>query len=125
MFYLTMYSTHLLYSYMTSDIIIMIMYYSDSERGNQLPPLHWPLFRIAARNILYAPTQGKDSIYQSLLYTSCGILGGMRNISMASQSIALCLSRTEELAKAATCARNRRPLQQPALNVHVKHSDLT
>ena len=35
------------------------------------------------------------------------------------------LSRTEEPAKAGTCARDRRALQQLALNVHVKHSDLT
>ena len=35
------------------------------------------------------------------------------------------LSRTEEPAKASTCARDRRALQQLALNVHVKHSDLT
>ena len=34
------------------------------------------------------------------------------------------LSRTEEPAKAGTCARDRRALQQLALNVHVKHSDL-
>ena len=31
-------------------------------------------------------------------------------------------SRTEELAKAATCARDMRALQHLALNVHVKHS---
>ena len=37
----------------------------------------------------------------------------------------LFLSRTEEPAKAATCARDKRALQQLALNVHVKHSDLT
>ena len=37
----------------------------------------------------------------------------------------LFLSRTEELAKAGTCARDRRALQQLALNVHVKHSDRT
>ena len=30
-------------------------------------------------------------------------------------------SRTEEPAKAGTCARDRRALQQLALNVHVKH----
>ena len=30
------------------------------------------------------------------------------------------LSRTEELGKAGTCARDRRALQQLALNVHVK-----
>ena len=35
------------------------------------------------------------------------------------------LSRTEEQAKACTCVRDRRALQQLALNVHVKHSDLT
>ena len=35
------------------------------------------------------------------------------------------LSRTEEPDKAGTCARDRRALQQLALNVHVKQSDLT
>ena len=32
------------------------------------------------------------------------------------------MSRTEEPEKAGTCARNRRALQQLALNVHVKYS---
>ena len=32
---------------------------------------------------------------------------------------------TEEPTKAGTCARDKRALQQLALNVHVKHSDLT
>ena len=35
------------------------------------------------------------------------------------------LSRTEEQPKTGTCARDRRALHQLALNVHVKHSDLT
>ena len=35
------------------------------------------------------------------------------------------LSRTEEPAMAGTCALDRHALQQLALNVHVKHSDLT
>ena len=35
------------------------------------------------------------------------------------------LSRTEDPARAGTCARDRRALEQLALNVHVKHSDLT
>ena len=35
------------------------------------------------------------------------------------------LSRTEEPAKAGTSARDRRALQKLALNVHIKHSDLT
>ena len=34
------------------------------------------------------------------------------------------LSRTEEPAKVGTCVRDRRALQQLALNVHVKHFDL-
>ena len=34
-------------------------------------------------------------------------------------------SRTEETAKAGTCAQDRRALQQLALNVHIKLSDLT
>ena len=34
------------------------------------------------------------------------------------------LSWTEELAKAGSCAHDRCALQQLALNVHVKHSDL-
>ena len=33
-------------------------------------------------------------------------------------------SRTEKPAKCGTCARDRRALQQIALNVHVKHFDL-
>ena len=35
------------------------------------------------------------------------------------------LSRKDEQPKAGTCAHDRRALQQHALNVHVKHSDLT
>ena len=35
------------------------------------------------------------------------------------------LSRTDEPAKTGTCARDRRALQQPALNVHSKNYDLT
>ena len=35
------------------------------------------------------------------------------------------LSWREEPVKAGTCAHDRRALQQLALNVHVKHSDLT
>ena len=35
------------------------------------------------------------------------------------------LSWTEKPAKTGTCARDRHALQQLALNVHAKHSDLT
>ena len=37
MFYLTTYSTHFIYGYMASDI--MVKDHSDSERGIPLPPL--------------------------------------------------------------------------------------
>ena len=37
MFYLTTHSTHFIYGYMASDII-MVKDHSDSERGNPLPP---------------------------------------------------------------------------------------
>ena len=42
MFYLTTHSTHFIYGYMASDII-MVKDHSDSERGNLLPP-HGLLF---------------------------------------------------------------------------------
>ena len=44
MFYLMMHSTHFIYGYMASDII-MVKDCSDSERGNPLPPhgLHFPI----------------------------------------------------------------------------------
>ena len=37
MFYLTTHSTHFIYGYMASDII-MVKDHSDSEKGNPLPP---------------------------------------------------------------------------------------
>ena len=42
MFYLTTHSTHFIYGYMASDII-MVKNHSDRERGNPLPP-HWLIF---------------------------------------------------------------------------------
>ena len=35
------------------------------------------------------------------------------------------LSWTEELTKTGTCAHDRRALEKLAMNVHIKHSDLT
>ena len=46
MFYLTTHSTHYIYGYMASDIIVKD--HSDSERGNPLPP-HWLLFPISSK----------------------------------------------------------------------------
>ena len=47
MFYLTTYSTHFIYDYMASDI--MVKDHSDSERGNPLPP-HGLLFPISSNS---------------------------------------------------------------------------
>ena len=46
MFYLTKHSTHFIYGYMASDI--MVKDHSDSERGNPLPP-HGLLFPISSK----------------------------------------------------------------------------
>ena len=46
MFYLTTYSTHFIYGYMASDI--MVKDRSNSERGNPLPP-HGLLFPISSK----------------------------------------------------------------------------
>ena len=45
MFFLMMNTTHFIYGYMASDIIIMVKDHSDSKRGNLLPP-HRLLFPI-------------------------------------------------------------------------------
>ena len=47
MFYLTTHSTHFIYGYMASDII-MVKDHSDSERGNPMPP-HGLLFSINSK----------------------------------------------------------------------------
>ena len=46
MFYLTTHSTHFIYGYMASDH--MVKDYSDSERGNPLPPIRL-LFPISSK----------------------------------------------------------------------------
>ena len=47
MFYLTTHSTHFIYGYMASDII-MVKDHSDSEKGNPMPP-HRLLFPINSK----------------------------------------------------------------------------
>ena len=54
-----------------------------------------------------------------MCYPICGI------VNIKYSLLLIGVSRTREPAKAGTCARDRRALQQLALNVHVKHSDLT
>ena len=49
MYYLTTHSTHFIYDYMASDIIVKD--HLDSERGNPLPP-HGLLFPISSKGSL-------------------------------------------------------------------------
>ena len=49
----------------------------------------------------------------------------IKYVHMSECSYVIILSWTEESVKAGTCAHDKRVLQQLALDVHVKHSDLT
>ena len=57
----------------------MVKDYSESGRGNLLPPHS---FWLTARFLLYAPSHRLDRTYHSLCYTSRGALAVMRNKSM-------------------------------------------
>ena len=105
-------------------IIHMVKDHSDSEKGNLLPPSHRLLLPISSKGpfICTTPQTEQHNVH---CYTSRGALAGTRNSSMGlikdgsdDPSHHLPLSR-------GICARDRRALQQLALNVHVKHSDLT
>ena len=54
----------------------------------------------------------------------CRLKVKVNNQLLSLPVIGCILFQIEEPAKAGTCARDRRALQQLALNVHVKHSDL-
>ena len=56
----------------------MVKDHSDSEKGNQLGNMGYS-FRLAARVLLYAPSNRQDSTYHGLWYTSRGTLAGTRN----------------------------------------------
>ena len=136
MFYLTTHSTHFIYGYMASDIWLRtILIVRKETRCRHIGYS----YRLTARVLLYASSHRQDNTYHGLCYTSRGALAGTRNSSMgtphegsirrpiAPWANALPLSYVplpEEPAKAGTCARDRRALQQLALNVHVKHSDM-
>ena len=80
MFYLTTHSTHFIYGYMASDI--MVKDQSDNKRGNPLPP-HGLLFAISSKgSFIYAPSHRQDSTYHGLYYTSRGALAGTRHSSV-------------------------------------------
>ena len=79
MFYLMMHSTHFIYSYMASDIWLKtILIVRKKTRYRHIGYS----FRLAARVLLYAPSNRQDSTYHGLCYTSRGALAGSRNISM-------------------------------------------
>ena len=61
MFYLTTHSTHFIYGYMASDII-MVNDHSDSENGNPLPPPR-----------LLFPISSKGSFIYTIPQTGCHI----------------------------------------------------
>ena len=79
MFYLTTHSTHFIYGYMASDIWLRTTQIVTEETRCRYIGYS---FRLAARVLLYAPSQRQDSTYHSLCYTSRGALAGMRNSSM-------------------------------------------
>ena len=111
-------------------------------------------FRLPARVLLYASSHRKNNTYHGLCYSTGWNEKQLNGPTMTAPSVCyrfrsdcsyslvpasagvppptppysltlFFLSRTEEPAKAGTCARDRRTLQQLALNVHVKHPDLT
>ena len=79
MFYLMTHSTHFIYGYMASDIWLRIILIVRKE--TRCRHIGYS-FRLAARVLLYAPSQRKDSTYHGLCYTSRGALAGARNSSM-------------------------------------------
>ena len=78
MFYLTTHSTHV-YGYMASDIWYMTIQIArvDTRRRHM-----GYFFRLAARDILYAPFHRQESTYHGICYTSRGTLAGKRNSSV-------------------------------------------
>ena len=52
---------------------------SDSERRNQLSPIHELPFLLAARYLLCAPSHRQNSTHHGICYTSCVALAGTRN----------------------------------------------
>ena len=72
MFYLTMHSTHFIYGYMMSGMWLRTITIAREETRCR----HYMgySFRIAAKVILYAPSQRQDSTYHGFCYTSRGSL---------------------------------------------------
>ena len=79
MFYLTTHSTHFIYSYMASDIWLRTILMVRKE--TRCCHIGYS-FQLAARFLLYAPSQRQDSTYHNLCYTSRAALAGTRNSSL-------------------------------------------
>ena len=79
MFYLTTHSTHFIYGYMASDILLRtILIVRKETRCRHIGYS----YRLTARVLLYAPSHRQDNTYHGLCYTSRGALAGTRNSSM-------------------------------------------
>ena len=75
MLYLTTHSTHFIYGYMASEIWLRtILIVRKETRCRHIGYS----FRLAARVLLYALSNRKDSTYHGLCYTSRGALAGTR-----------------------------------------------
>ena len=81
MFYLMTHSTHFIYGYMASDILLRTILIVRKE--TRCHHIGYSL-RLTARVLLYAPSHRQDSTYHSLCYTSRVALAGTRNSSMGS-----------------------------------------
>ena len=81
MFYLTMHSTHFIYSYMVSDIWLRTILIERKETHCRHTGYS---LQLTARVLLHAPSHRQDSTYHGLCYTSRGALAGMRKSSMGS-----------------------------------------
>ena len=65
----------LFYGYMVKD-------HSDSERGDQIPPLHEIPFLNSSKRCFVCSIPHQNSTYHGLCYTSCGALARNRNRSI-------------------------------------------
>ena len=79
MFYLTTHSTHFIYGYMASNILIV----RKETHSHHIGYSFW----LTARVLLYAPSHRQDSTYHGLCYNSHGALAGTRNNSMVSPHV--------------------------------------
>ena len=88
MFYLTTYSTHFIYGYMSSDIWLRTILIVRKE--TRCCHIGYS-YRLTARVLLYAPSHRQDNTYHGLCYTSFGALAGTRpNYETLKKNIEIC-----------------------------------